>query len=463
MKHTLFPRHRNRILCSLCGMFFLFALFSGSPSFAQSGNPTLIRDTEIENTLKKWSEPVIKAAGLSPDAVKFILVQDNNINAFVAGGPNIFIFTGLITRSESTAEIIGVIAHELGHIRGGHLVRARGAMQNASYESLIGTILGLGAAVLTGEGRLASAIISGSQATAINHYLAFSRIQESSADQSALDSLEKAHISPQGLVSFMEKLKGEELLPAAQQNQYIRTHPLTRDRVQALEAGLSRSPYKEAAYPETWKEEHRRMLAKLTGFITPEQTEWKYDSRDQSIAALYARTIASYRENRTEKALTQMDALLAQEPENPYFLELKGQMLVDFGHVTQALPYYRRSIGLLPGASLIRTAYAHALIESAGEGDAKNLNEAIQHLQRSIKDESRSPRVHRLLATAYGRLGQEPRARLHLSEEALLKREIPYAKRQAEAALSGLEKGSNPWLRAQDILNFIEQNTKETK
>lgn len=456
MNHTLFSPAVNRALCVICVAIMAVLLLKPAAQ-AQSGSaPTIIRDTEIENILKTWSEPVIKGAGLAPEAIKMILVQDNNINAFVAGGPNIFLFTGLLTRSESPDEIIGVIAHELGHIRGGHLVRARGALENASYESLLGVVLGIGAAVLTGEGGLASAIVAGTQSTAYNRFLAFSRVQESSADQSALDSLERAQINPEGLVGFMRKLENEELLPASQQNQYVRTHPLTRDRVAAMQAGLERSAYKDKPLPAQWHEDHARMLAKLVGFITPEQVEWKYDSRDNSIAAAYAHAIASYRQNKTDKAIAQIDALLKREPDNPYFLELKGQMLVDFGRVKEALPFYRRSVEILPAASLIRTAYAHALIESAGN-DRTKLNEAIMHLQRSLKDESRSSRIHRLLATSYGRLGQEPRAKLHLAEEALLRGQIPYAKQQATAASQGLEEGTNPWLRAQDILNFIEQ------
>ncbi len=456
MNHTSFAPSLNRALSVFCAFIMILALLPSVATARGSQGPVIIRDTEIENILKSWAEPVIKAAELDPAAIKIILVQDPNINAFVAGGANIFIYTGLLTRSESASEIISVMAHELGHIRGGHLVRARGALQNASYESLLGTLLGLGAAVLTGEGGLATAIVAGSQSIAQRKFFAFSRVQESSADQAALDYMEKAKMNPEGLVSFMRKLEGEELVPAAQQSQYIRTHPLTRDRVEALEAGLKRSDYKAKGPEALWQEQHNRMLAKLVGFVTPEQVDWKYDDRNLSVAADYARTIAAYRQNETGVALKKMDDLLAQEPDNPYFLELKGQILVEFGQVESALPSYRYAVEILPAASLIRTAYAHALIES----DSKNkprTNEAVVHLQRAVKDEPRSPRIHRLLATAYGRLGQEHRAKLHLAEEALLKGQISYAKRQAKAALAGLKKESNPWLRAQDILNFIEQ------
>ncbi len=458
MNHSRFPRRIKRIILLLCGTGMLLAGLLAAGAIAQNNQrPVIIRDTEIETTLKTWSEPVIRAAELEPEAINIILVQNPNINAFVAGGPNIFLYTGLLQRAESPAEVIGVIAHELGHIRGGHLVRARGALETASYESLLGTILGIGAAVLTGEGGLAGAIIAGSQSSAVGRYLAFSRVQESSADQAALDYMKKAGMDPEGLVTFMQKLEDQELLPASQQSEYVRTHPLTRDRVAALEAGHDHSPHKGVAKPPEWAEQHRRMQAKLTGFISPEQVEWQYDTRDTSIAAEYARAIALYRQNRVDGSLEKIDALIAREPDNPYFTELKGQMLVDYGRVAAALPYYRRAVEARPDAALIRTAYAHALIESAGENNQSQLQEAIGHLERAVRDERRSTRIQRLLATAHGRLGQDALARLHLAEEALLKNDIPYARQQAGIALAGLEENSRPWLRAQDILNFIEQ------
>ena len=178
------------------------------PRYAHAqGGITIVRDTEIENILREWSEPVIKAAELDPNAVNFILVQSNDINAFVAGGPNIFIFTGLLLKSENPGEIVGVIAHELGHIRGGHLVRTRGALENASYESVLGTVLGIGAAILTGNGGAGLAVASGTSSFAQNKFLAFSRLQESSDHQADLDYLERAHMNPEGLVTFMHKLE----------------------------------------------------------------------------------------------------------------------------------------------------------------------------------------------------------------------------------------------------------------
>jgi len=428
-----------------------------SVSFAQkSKHPTLIRDTEIENTLKEWAKPIFEAANLNPDNVNIILVQSDVMNAFVAGGPNIFLYTGLILKTENAGELIGVIAHETGHIAGGHLIRSRTAMERASYESIIGTILGLGAAIVSGDPSAVSALSVGGSSIAQRRYLAHSRIQESSADQAALSFFEKAKINPAGLESFMDKLKSQTYMPENQQSEYIRTHPLVDNRIEALHRRIEQSKYKNQPFTAKMIEQHTRMKAKLVGFINPGQIPWVYDDQDQSIAAKYVRAIGAYRDNRVEDALNKINELLETEPENPYFLELKGQMLVEFGRVNEALSYYRKSSDLLPEDPLIRIALAHALIESKQSNNITILNEAIEHLNYALRYEPRSTQVHRLLATAYGRLGKDSKAKIHLAEEAVLQRRFSYAQQHAESILTKEPEGSKLWLEAKDIIYFIK-------
>jgi predicted Zn-dependent protease len=465
----LWQQAARRGLVTLMGAALLGGLAAGpvlvhdpAPAWAQATDrPVIIRDTEIENWIRDWTEPVMRAAGLNPDSIHFILVQDNNVNAFVAGGQNVFIYTGLLLKSENASEVVGVVAHELGHIRGGHLVRMGGALDNAGYESILGTLLGIGAAIVTGNGQVGAAVASGTQSAAAMKFLSFSRVQESSADQAGLSYLERAGFDPQGLVSFMEKLEDQELLPASQQSAYIRTHPLTRDRVEALEAGRARSANKDKPPPAEWAEQHARMKAKLIAFMTPERVAWDYSTDDKSMAARSARVIAAYRQNRVEEALSGIGALLQDEPDNPFFLELKGQMLVDFGRVEESLPPYKRALELFPDGALIRIAYAHALIETARAANSPKLPEAVKQLELARAKETRSTRINRLLATAYGRMGDDAAAKVYLAEEALLKGETEYAKRQAEAALATLPPGSKHRLRAQDIISYIEQEDKK--
>ncbi len=420
---------------------------------AQSGF-SLIRDTEIEAIFKEWSQPVLKAAQMSPESVNVILVQSSDINAFVAGGANIFFFTGLLEKTEGPGEVMGVFAHELGHISGSHLILARDALERASYESILGTVLGIGAAVLGGGGDAATAVIAGSNNMAQRRFLAHTRVHESSADQAALSFFETAQFNPSGLGTFLEKLENQELLPTSKQSEYVRTHPLTRDRIDAVEARIEKSSYKDATFPEHWIEQHKRMKAKLIAFTNPGRVIWEYDDRDTSIAARYARAIAAYRQDHVEDAIQQIDALITDEPENPYFRELKGQMLVDFGRLEEAIPAYRSSVELLPDAPLLRIALGHALMESGDRSD--RLREAIQHLERALQKETRSPRVHRLLATAYGRLGDETSAKLYLAEEAVLQRRIPYAEAQAQFVMANAAPNSREQIRARDLLEYIK-------
>jgi predicted Zn-dependent protease len=441
---------------------FLFAAFAalslmvGTIAWAQSGaRPVIIRDTEIEDTFRGWITPLLKVAGLNVESVNLVLVQSDQVNAFVAGGANIFIYTGLIDKTTGPEEIIGVLAHELGHIAGGHLIDTRDAMRKASYESILGMVLGVGTAIATGQGAAASAIMSGSSSIAQRNFMAHSRVNESSADQAALRFMEAAHINPSGLGSFLEKLESEELLPLDQQSAYMRTHPLTRERIADVETKAAASTYKDTDLRAEWKEQHARMKAKLSGYINPGRVPWVYDDRDQSVAARYARAVAAYRQNETGAAIKGIDALIATEPDNPYFHELRGQMLKDFGRVAEALPSYRKAVTLKPGAGLIRADLGHVLLESAGD-NKQTLQEAIDQLHRALQEEPRTSRIHRLLATAYGRLGQETQAKLHLAEEALLQGRFPYAKSQASAVQKTSSQGSREWIQAQDILSQAE-------
>ncbi len=219
---------------------------------------------------------------------------------------------------------------------------------------------------------------------------------------------------------------------------------------------IAESAYKNAKTPRQWETQHERMKAKLIGFINPGQIPWVYEDSDQSVPAQYARAIAAYKKNNVQEALRRIDALLEQEPDNPYFLELKGQMLVDFGQVPKALPFYLQAIDAMPQAALIRIAYAHALIEAAGQTDQAKLHQAIDELERAMRDEPRSTRVHRLLATAHGRLGQENEAKIHLAEEAVMQGRYDYARQHAQSVLTTTEQGSSLWIRAQDIVSYVE-------
>ncbi|MAH04310.1 MAG: peptidase M48 family protein [Alphaproteobacteria bacterium] len=434
------------------------------PAAAQGGF-SLIRDSEIELYLKMWSADVIKNTGLPPGSVNIILVQSDDINAFVAGGPNIFIYTGLLERSETPEEVIGVIAHELGHIVGGHLSRGRAAMENASYETIIGTILGVGAAILSGRGEAAQAVMGAAQNYALSKYLAHSRVQESSADQAALGFLDGAKIDPSGLTSFLKKMQSDELLPASQQSEYYRTHPVTRNRISALESKITELSAKQYKDNTLWADQHARMKAKLMGFIHPQQVAWAYDPAANTIPDTMAYAVAAYRQSNEEQAIEKVRALVGLEPDNPYYHELAGQILASFGHLGDAEESYQKAHKYMPGDGLIAIAYAHILIEreKQGESDAKALQAAIKLLKGAQHSEPRSTRLYRLLATAYGRLKDDSRANLYLAEESYLKRNMSDTGRLAEMAIRGLKEESREWQRAKDLLFYAEQAKLQKK
>lgn len=434
-------------------------LISPKAIAADDSSQVIIRDAEIEKDLRNWTGGVMNAAGMQSSQVNIILVQSPEVNAFVAGGSNIFIYTGLIDLSNDVGQVVGVVAHELGHIAGGHLSRTAEVSKNASFEAIIGALVGIGAAIATGDSSAASAGISIGQSQAMNKFLAFSRVQESSADQAGFRFLTSAKLSPEGLPDFLNKLSSQELLPVSQQSPFMRTHPISRDRVEALQHKVDDSPLKTKPFPTEWDDQYARVKAKLLGFTSPLQVGYKYPSSDTSIPAQYARAISSYRLNQMQPAIQKTDALIAAEPKNPYFYELKGQILFEFGKAAQAVEPYEKAVQFAPDSGLIRMALANALIESAGSNPTK-LEAAIGHLKRAENDEPRSSQIKRLLATAYGRMGKEPQARVYLAEEALMRGNKKEAARMADVTLKQLPPNSPEWLRAQDIINTVGEPDK---
>ena len=286
---------------------------------------SLIRDAEVENTIRAYAAPLLAAAGLGDGAVRLHIVNDRNINAFVAGGPNLFVSSGMLAVAEEPGEVIGVIAHEIGHIAGGHLVRTRGAIENASAEMILATLLGAGA-LIAGQGEVGTAIISGGQAMAQQSFLRYSRAQEQNADQAAVQLLERTGQSAAGLLRMFRRLQERERLALAASDPYMRTHPLTRDRVRFVRDRVEGEGPAAGSTPQALRHAHRRMVAKLRGFLDPPETTLRaYPADDESTIARYARAIAYYRIPDLERSLATLDTLLADHPDDPWFHELKGR------------------------------------------------------------------------------------------------------------------------------------------
>ncbi len=426
-----------------------------APALAQGRPLQFIRDAEIESIIRLYATPLFQVAGLDPNAIDVYLVNDKSINAFVAGGQNLFINTGLLMAAEDPLEVIGVIAHETGHIVGGHISQRGGVIGDATALVIASYILGILGAIASGRGEVAQAVISGGSDLALKGLLSFTRQQEQSADQAALRFLNGAGLSPRGLLTFMEKLRGQEVLLAANQDPYLSTHPLTTDRIDFLARETAASPNADKPAPAVFKELHARMRAKLIGFLDSRAAVNRvYPPDDQSLPARYAHAILEYREGQIAKALTLIDALLTDNPNDPYFLEMKGQMLFEYGRIAEALPVYDKAVSILPDASQIRIMLARSQIElNSRDLDGK----AIRNLELVLVAEPRNSFAWRLIATAYGRSGNDGMAALALAEAALWRGEYEDSQSHAERAMKLLPRNSPAWLQAEDVSREAER------
>jgi len=428
-----------------------------SPAAAQT-RISFIRDAEVENTIRVYATPLFTAAGLDPSAIGVHLVNDRALNAFVANGLNLFMNTGLLVRAQHPGQVIGVIAHETGHISGGHLARMREGMAGAMAEAIVAMVLGAAAGVASGNPGAGMAVMSGGLQIAERGILRYSREMESAADQAGVNLLERTGQSAKGMMEFFDVLVDQELLSISRQDPYVRTHPITRERVEFVRNFASQSRYTDAPTPKNLDEMHRRMRAKLLGYMEPGRALTTYKENDLSLEARYARAVAFSRRPDYTRALALMDDLIREWPNDGYFLETKGQMLLESGKPLDAIAPYTRAAELLPNEPLIRTALAHAQVES---GKPELLQPAIANLERSRRQDPQYGETWRLLSVAYGRNDQIGMAQLAQAEHLTLRGRKGEARAFAERAQRGLQPNSPAWQRAEDIKNAYDPKEKK--
>ena len=410
-----------------------------------------IRDTEIEADIRTMVTPIWKAAGLEPSALHVYLIEDKQLNSFVAGGQNEFINSGLIMRAETPNQLLGVLAHETGHIAGGHLTRAQEAVRNASIEGIIAMVLGAAASVV---GRNGAALL-GAEGVAQRAFMQYSVTQEASADQAALTFLDRAGQSSRGLLQFFQILQGEELLSGVRQDPYLRTHPLTSQRIEYVRNHVEHSRFSDVPDSSANVEMLKRIKVKLGAFTAPpSSTLAAYPESDQSVLARYARAIAYYRIPKLEKALPIIDGLIRDYPNDAYFRELKGQMLFENGRIAEAAQPYEEAVRLAPGAPLLRISLAQVYVESS---DPKVNKRAIAYLNDALRTEDKETTGWHLLATAYGRDNQFGMAALALAEEGLSAGKKKDATQQAIRAKALLPKNSAAYNRAESVQREAEK------
>jgi predicted Zn-dependent protease len=435
--------------------FPVVTLLCGALLTAPAAGQGLIRDVEIENTIRAYATPIFSAAGLEPSAVSIHLVADDSLNAFVAGGQRLFMNTGTLMAAEDPGEVIGVIAHEAGHIAGGHLARLQEELQNAQIKSILAMVLGAVAGVATGEGGVAGAVASAGQGDALGGLLKYNRTQESAADAAGMKYLDATGQSSRGMYDFLLRLEGEMFRAGVRVSPYLSTHPLTSERVDTVANHLALSRYSDAPTAPNLVEADRRIRAKLMGFTQPlDVTLRRYPESDNSIAARYARAIAWYRVPDLARALPLVDGLIRDEPDNPYFHELKGQMLIESGKVTESIAPYQKAVDIAPDEPLLEFALAKAQIET---NDPALTEPARKHLESALQTDPDMAGAWRLLTVAYSRLGLDGETALAQAQYSLLLGERSQAKALATRAMDLLPQGSPGWLRAQDIVSQFDR------
>lgn len=441
-------------------LLVLLPLCLTAGSNAQAQRISLLRDAEIEQFLQDYSHPLFAAAGLDPAAVEIYLVGDPSLNAFVTNGLKMFIHTGLITSADTPNQIEGVIAHEAGHLAGGHQQRGAEAMAAASRPAMLSLVLGA-AAIAAGAPEAGMGIMGLGQTIGLAEYLSYSRGQEAAADQAAVSYLETVGSSGQGLVEFFDKISNRQLLSARRPDPYFQTHPLALQRMVSLRERVEAQSHFEVADSEEEILRLKMIQAKIHGFMQDTMvTLRQYPLQDQSKPARYARAVAYYRSSQLDKALREVDRLIEEEPENPFFEELKGQMLFEHGKVREALAPHRRAMELAPQYALLRINLARALIALETQEEVK---EAIDVLKIALQIEPDNGFGWSQMARGYSYIGREEMANLAQAQAFFAWGNLAEAHRFASRARGQLEVGSPEHLQALDIIAASEETAREAR
>lgn len=428
------------------------------PAIANAQYLSFIRDTEIETLLSEYARPIFKAAGLGSNRVAMRIVKHESFNAFVVDGRSVYINTGALQQSETPNQVIGVIAHEAGHITGGHLAQLRERIARDQTKSLLIKILGIGAIVAgRGQGNNTSSVgvgaIVGGDELLLRSLLSDRRAQESSADQSGLRFLTTTKQSGRGMLETFERFAQQEYISAngSTQDTFARSHPVAANRLAQLRDAVAKSPYNDVKDAPALQLRHDLMRAKIAGYLELRVVANRYPASDRSLPARYARAIARFFQAGMEPALPEVDALIKENPSNPYFHELKGEFLIRTGKSAEAVPHFRQAIKLHNGeAPLIGVRLAQALI---GSDDTKVLDEAIT-LSRQTLIMDPNPEAFRLLASGYHKKGKVAEADLAIAEAHFLEGDLQRAQVFAKRSQRGLKNGSPESLRAGDIVNY---------
>jgi len=448
----------------MCGLAAIATVTGAATASAQ--NLPLIRDSEIENILSDYAKPLFKAAGLGSGRIKMRIVQNDAFNAFVLDGKNVFVHTGTLMQANTPNEVIGVIAHETGHITGGHMAALRARIAKDQTRSLLAQILGIGLMVAGGVaggdsardlGSAGQGVLFGGNEVIMRSLLAERRQQESAADQAGLTFLSATKQSGHGMLATFERFAAQEYVSDAQKDAFARSHPLSVDRLARLRKLVETSPYYTVKDSPDLQLRHDLMRAKLAGYLDKPDTVYnRYPPSDQTLPARYARALARFFQGgpgALEAALAGFDDLIASRPNYPYFWEAKGDLLMRAGKTREAIPLLRQALKLDPSSSLIRVQLAGALQEDQSQA---GITESVGLLRKSLIDDENS-RAYRLLANSYYKQGKRPEADAMIAQAYFMEGDLKQAQLFAKRAQTKLPSGTPEWLKNDDIINYKPQ------
>ena len=432
----------------------------GQPAKGARGLP-VIRDAEIEQLLREYTAPILKAAGLAQQNVQITIINARPFNAFVMDGRRIFINAGALMDAKTPNEIIGVMAHETGHIAGGHLTKLRSELANAQTTMLVGMLLGAGAMVAgsraggqTGSGITQAGVgaLTAQPELIRRSLLSYQRSQEEAADRAGVRLLSATGQSAKGMHTTFKRFAEQTMFISQSVDPYTQSHPMPRDRLEALDQLAKSSPHWAKSDSPELQLRHDLMRAKLAGFLEPaDGVARRYPAGETSLAARYARAISAYRFAELRGALAQIDGLIQSQPNNPYFHELKGQALLENGKPHEAMAPLRQAAALAPSAALVRVLLGQALVAA---NDATLADEAIRILHSTLTRDPDVPEGYRYLAMAYGRKGDHAHADLASAQAAFASGEIKTARELAGRARNRFPTGSPGWVKADDIYSY---------
>lgn len=436
----------------------LFCLCAGA---ARAQSLSLVRDEEVERAVSFFLTPLFEKAGLDVRNMSIHLVKDDSINAFAAKGLHVFIHTGLLLKADNAQEVIAVLAHETGHIAGGHVVRLYENMRVAQRGMLVSMVLGAVAAAAGGGADAAVGAMMGGVNSMQSVFAAYRRSEENAADQTAVSLLARTGHDFSGFETIMRKLQAQEDCQLTGDFALWRSHPAVKERLSFILAQRKNEKTKFNVDSERVAAENalfERVRAKLHGFLYPSaKTLERYPEHDAGLPARYAGTVALYKDGHFKKALERINALIADYPDDPYFYELKGQILFETGRAAEAVEPYQKAVSLLPDSVLMRAGLIQAQIE---KDDPESLAAAQKELSAFVDTGHEIPLIWRLQAIVYGRNGQTGPAAYALAEYNALSGNEKQAEMFAKRAVSLLPENLPAYMRAQDILYGIRSGKK---